>query len=161
MNKKGFTLIELLAVIVLLGLVLVVTVPSVIGSVNNSKISSLHTMAKEYAKWYDKVSVEDKLSNSVEDKLSNGSKLNKATEDWSCIKSIDTKNIYGLSEDDIALEGSISDLNNINSGTCSAIRLVNGKAEVLLVAKKDGKFDANGANITYALSSASKGNANE
>lgn len=153
MNRKGFTLIELLAVIVLLGLVLVVTVPSVIGSVNNSKISSLHTMAKEYAKWYDRVSVEDKLSN--------GSKLNKATEDWSCIKSIDTKNIYGLSEDDIALEGSISDLNNINSGTCSAIRLVNGKAEVLLVAKKDGKFDANGTNVTYALSSASKGDANE
>ena len=153
MNRKGFTLIELLAVIVLLGLVLVVTVPSVIGSVNNSKISSLHTMAKEYAKWYDRVSVEDKLSN--------GNKLNKATGDSSCIKSIDTKNIYGLSEDDIALDGSISDLNNINSCTCSAIRLANGKAEVLLVAKKDGKFDANGTNVTYALSSASKGNANE
>ena len=39
MNKKGFTLIELLAVIVLLGIVLVITVPTVIGNVRNNKIS--------------------------------------------------------------------------------------------------------------------------
>ena len=36
MNKKGFTLIELLAVIVLLGIVLVITVPTVIGNVRNN-----------------------------------------------------------------------------------------------------------------------------
>ena len=62
MNKKGFTLIELLAVIVLLGIVLVITVPTVIGNVRNNKISGLHTLSKEYAKWYNRISIEDKLT---------------------------------------------------------------------------------------------------
>lgn len=40
MNRKGFTLIELLAVIVVLGLVLVVTIPSITSAYKNSKIKS-------------------------------------------------------------------------------------------------------------------------
>ena len=40
---------------------------------------------------------------------------------------------------------------------CSAIRLVNGKAEVLLIAAEGGEFDTNSSIGTYALSSASKG----
>ncbi len=38
--KKGFTLIELLAVIVILGIVLVIAVPTVIDVVNNSRLSA-------------------------------------------------------------------------------------------------------------------------
>lgn len=37
LNRKGFTLIELLAVIVVLAIILVVTIPSVIGSMNKAR----------------------------------------------------------------------------------------------------------------------------
>ena len=35
----------------------------------------------------------------------------------------------------------------------SSIRIKDGKAEVLLIASKGGKFDTNGKQLTYALSS--------
>ena len=40
MNKKGFTLIELLAVIVVLGVVLLLAMPSILDSINASRDSS-------------------------------------------------------------------------------------------------------------------------
>ncbi len=40
MNKKGFTLIELLAVIVVLGVVLILAMPSILDSINASKNAS-------------------------------------------------------------------------------------------------------------------------
>lgn len=40
MNKKGFTLIELLAVIVILGVVLTLAMPSILDSINASRDSS-------------------------------------------------------------------------------------------------------------------------
>lgn len=40
MNKKGFTLIELLAVIVILALVLIITIPSLTGVYKNAKLKS-------------------------------------------------------------------------------------------------------------------------
>lgn len=40
MNRKGFTLIELLAVIILLGLVLVFTVPNIVDTYKNSKLKT-------------------------------------------------------------------------------------------------------------------------
>ena len=40
MNKKGFTLIELLAVIVVLGVVLLLAMPSILDSINASRKSS-------------------------------------------------------------------------------------------------------------------------
>lgn len=40
MNKKGFTLIELLAVIVVLGVVLLLAMPSILDSINTSRDSS-------------------------------------------------------------------------------------------------------------------------
>ena len=40
MNKKGFTLIELLAVIVVLGVVLLLAMPSILDSINASRSSS-------------------------------------------------------------------------------------------------------------------------
>lgn len=40
MNRKGFTLIELLAVLVVLGIVLVISIPSITDAYKNSKIKS-------------------------------------------------------------------------------------------------------------------------
>ena len=39
MNKKGFTLVELLAVLTIMGVVTLITVPIVTYSINNSKTS--------------------------------------------------------------------------------------------------------------------------
>ena len=158
MNRRGFTLIELLAVIVVLGLVLVVTIPSVIGNINNNRISSLHTLSKEVAKWYDRKIVEDKLSTDKDAELE---KIN--NNNWHCLG---INNSYGLSSKNVKLDGDATI--NINSdGTisnvadignmCSAIRLVDGKAEVLLIAAEGGEFDTNSSIGTYALSSASEG----
>ena len=45
--KKGFTLIELIAVIVILALLAMVTIPMIIGTLNNSKEKSFTTDVKE------------------------------------------------------------------------------------------------------------------
>ena len=50
MNKKGFTLIELLAVIIILGVLLLVAIPSVTTYINNSRKEAYITTAKEYIK---------------------------------------------------------------------------------------------------------------
>lgn len=164
MNRRGFTLIELLAVIVVLGLVLVVTVPSIIGNINNNKLSSLHTLSKEVATWCDRKIVEDKLSTDTEKILTN---IN--NNEWYCINNVNGVNIakiYGLSDKNVKLDGDVTmkinsdgTISNVAdiSNMCSAIKLVDGKAEVLLIAKEGGEFDTNSSIGTYALSSASEG----
>ena len=52
LNRKGFTLIELLAVIVLLAVVLVVTIPSVISSMNKAKESQLQYADDTATEWF-------------------------------------------------------------------------------------------------------------
>ena len=47
-NKKGFTLIELLAVIVILGVLLAIAIPSVTKYINNSKKDTYIQTAKQY-----------------------------------------------------------------------------------------------------------------
>ena len=46
MNRRGFTLIELLAVIILIGLLLVITVPNILSMVSTSKQTSYNTLVK-------------------------------------------------------------------------------------------------------------------
>ena len=47
-NRKGFTLIELLAVIIILGILMLVAIPSVTTYINNSRKESYVTTAKQY-----------------------------------------------------------------------------------------------------------------
>lgn len=47
-NKKGFTLIELLAVIVILGVVMAIAIPSMNKVIDNSKKDTLVSTAQEY-----------------------------------------------------------------------------------------------------------------
>jgi len=54
LNRKGFTLIELLAVIVILAIVLVVTIPSVLNSMNDARRTSLQNATDTVAEWFTK-----------------------------------------------------------------------------------------------------------
>ena len=47
MNKKGFTLIELLAVIIILGILMIIAIPSVTKYINDSRKNSYIGTAKE------------------------------------------------------------------------------------------------------------------
>ena len=48
MNKKGFTLIELLAVIVILGVILVIAIPSISAAILNSRKNAYVATANEF-----------------------------------------------------------------------------------------------------------------
>ena len=50
MNKKGFTLIELLAVIIILGILMLIAIPSVTTYINNSRKSTYASTIKEIIK---------------------------------------------------------------------------------------------------------------
>lgn len=47
-NKKGFTLIELLAVIVILGIIMGIAIPSMTGYINNSRKDTMLSSAMQY-----------------------------------------------------------------------------------------------------------------
>lgn len=47
-NKKGFTLIELLAVIVILGIIMAIAIPSMTGYIANSRKDTMLSTAQEY-----------------------------------------------------------------------------------------------------------------
>lgn len=51
LNKKGFTLIELLAVIVILAIVMTVTIPTVLSSMNNARKNQLQNAADTVGSW--------------------------------------------------------------------------------------------------------------
>lgn len=170
LNRKGFTLIELLAV------VLVVTVPAVLSSVRSAKLSQLHNLSVAVADWYNKAAESDNLGlgenilGDIPEKLSNGEWM-----DLIDLKNTDGKSIadlYNLNSKDIYLNDedvnfppdaetyyfdpdgkmTIMDDSSVKDLT-SSIRIKDGKAEVLLIAREGGKFDTNGKQWTYALSS--------
>jgi len=179
LNKNGFTLIELLAVIVILAIIVVVTVPTVLNSINDARLSSLHSLSKEVANWYDTAVARDQLALTGNKIL--GTLIDEDTDteindgNWHCIFDLKSQNsnnenkslgeIYGLSLTDIYhmdfgnkpvsfdINGKLDYPGPRQDEICSSIRIVNGRAEVFLVAKSDGKFDTNGSEWAYALSS--------
>ena len=53
LNKKGFTLVELLAVIIILAIVVGITIPAVLNTINSSRKSGGRDAAEIVANWID------------------------------------------------------------------------------------------------------------
>lgn len=176
LNRKGFTLIELLAVIVILAIILVVTVPNIINSISDARLSSIHNLAKSVANTYDTAFAQDLVATDA-NKLLGDIPSRVLTNTWTCIgdsKMTSTtgqkkalKEILGLSDNDLILTGTApsiagisittTELNSLSdTGTCSAIKIYNGSAQVLLVAKQGGKFYV-AQKQTFALSTDAAG----
>ena len=68
-NKRGFTLIELLAVIIVIAIIITITIPNVIETMNNSKKQALITFAKKAITEAEQLELEKTLTNEPQDKL--------------------------------------------------------------------------------------------
>lgn len=166
LNNKGFTLIELLAVVVILALLMSISVTSVLNSMNNSRISTLHSQAKSFVSWYSETVAEDELLSSSEKTISVDTTRQIAqSSSWICLSDLsdDIAKDYGLSASNFVLDGAepvtTSDTNfSVTSETCSAIRTgSNGAVEVILVAAQDGKFNVAKYEATFAITSEDAG----
>ena len=173
LNNKGFTLIELLAVIVILALVVGITVPSVLNSMNSSRISTLHTNAVSFANWYNETVAQDELLASDDKTIAASVAQSIAQENgsWKCLKDIDIDGegdgtttlaqAYDLSESNFKITTGTAPTGTgvptVSANTCSAIRSIDGKIEVLLVANPEGRYNVNSYVVTYAISSEDNG----
>lgn len=182
LNRKGFTLIELLAVIVILAIILVVTVPNIISSINDARVSSIHNLAKSAANTYNTAYGQDLVATTDANKLLGDIPESVSSTVWTCIG--DLKNtstggkslseILGLQAADLKLVGTAPTIGSTTGAatmteaeaaaisaetTCSAIRIYNGSAQILLVAEKGGKFYV-AQKETFALSTESAGRQN-
>ena len=63
MKNEGFTLIELLAVIILIGIIALITVPRINESISDSKQKIAEASAVNYSKQIDKLVLEEKMKN--------------------------------------------------------------------------------------------------
>lgn len=178
-EKKGFTLIELLAVIVILAIVLVIVIPKIIDTINESRISSLHSTSQGVATWWKNASTADELVPNEEKRVTGPSAneyLKAHHNEWVCFKDLYNVSNY-LKSDDDSTKKSMFEVAEINpeeikksgvpydgyavtKSTCSSIMMDdNNKIVVLLVAKNLGKYDINDKSVTYAFSNEKNGQA--
>lgn len=179
LNNKGFTLIELLAVVVILAIVMGIAATSVLSSINNSRKSSLYSTAQNAANTLNTWISEDMIeTNNATKKLGDDFVSNSQTDNWICFNTDTTKinnggneaflfSALSLSSDDVEIGTKFEAEKKDESGTvtalpkCSAYRYNKGTGayEVVLVAKKNGKFwvsnNGTGGVLNFAYSRAS------
>ena len=153
LNRKGFTLIELLAVVVILAIIMIIAIPNVLDSVNNSRVSTLHSKAKSIVENYATEYAAELLPTSGTKTVTNFNISN----NWTCIGAVNGFAEWaGLNEADYNLSTigvPTSSTLTVDSTTCSAVKqLSSGKIEVLLIANISGKFHVAGHTLTYAYS---------
>ena len=177
LNNKGFTLIELLAVIVILALIMVIAIPQVLNSINNSRVSALHSEARSIVDAYSNAYMSDQLASSTGELSVITGTINKGVKvgatgnaSWKCINDVEGFATWaGLKETEYKLSGTApagtksgttlsNAIGTVSSSTCSAVRKINdGKIEIFLVANPNGRFQSGNGTITYAYSEDSNG----
>lgn len=89
-NSKGFTLVELLAVIVIMGILMMVAIPSVSRTIENSRKDTFVDIAKSYANAVKTLWTADGLSCSIPNE--DTSVVSSAVDDGNYYVQIDTAN---------------------------------------------------------------------
>jgi len=145
MNRKGFTLIELLAVIVVLAIILVITVPSILNTLGGTRQDAFDASANSVADWFEK-----NYSLAQFD----SSKANSDYNSWATGKTLSNAN--SMSADVLAAAG----LNSTDYSVDSKVIIkANGRACVKLVVPSttsggtttySGKFSSLTNKFTYS-----------
>ena len=163
LNRKGFTLIELLAVIVILAIIVALVFPQITNVIDSSKISTIHSNAKNVVNWWQTTVNADALVTDsskwqISKELKSAVYLSSSQDKWRCISAISGfAEAAGLSDTDYQLSGTIPNGTTVKSSTCSAIKYTSSmELEVLLVAAEGGKNYIAGK-TTYAFSTAANG----
>lgn len=187
LNNKGFTLVELLAVVVILALVMGLAVTSMLGVMNSSRQSTLHSAAQTAASNLNNWVVEDQLATIATNQMLGNSFVTYTqvtmANKWVCLDNTNIKNInnknktttllaaLGFNNEDIVISAKTPTISSgaytitsnnatLTSNTCSALRYntSTGGYEFLLVARNGGKYYVASETNNYAFSRASKPN---
>ena len=133
LNRKGFTLIELLAVVVILAIILVVTIPSVLSTMADAREKQLQNAANTVAEWFTKQYELAEL----------GSDLGTSGTDsaYTAFPVTTTAKKFNAAGGEAALKaaGLSNATTNIDT-TTSSVQLKGSKICVILVAKNGGSF---------------------
>ena len=143
---------------------MVIAIPNVLSSINDSRVSALHSKAKSLVSWYSETLLSQQLNNK-EDIITSADRTKVASNTWQCLGTLSTnlRTAAEINGNDFIITlpsgGSVPNDSGVPGSikTCSAIRTKNGKVEIVLVANTTGRFHVGGANVTYAYSSADKG----
>ena len=130
-NNKGFTLVELLAIIIILAIILMITIPAVLGTIENSKKKSIENQAVAVKKWWNTTKASDELDPAT------AVISQSPTASWSCITTA-TAALAKISGTDFVISTTgapASDSASVSGTTCSAVRINNGDVEIWLVTK--------------------------
>lgn len=139
LNRKGFTLVELLAVIIILAIVVGITIPAVLGTINSSRRKAGEDAAQIAANW-----VDEQYTLVAVDYLSADASFRSACGDNGSVCASDTGiSLTTTGNNDTAGKNlvtaagmKVADVTKIDV----KINTNNGKSCVTIEAKKDGDY---------------------